>query len=72
MKHERGLSKAKTESMAAGTQVDHRPGKSDLGDIRTTKPITYARGGAVSKWLDGGAGSGVGRLEKAEEYGKRK
>lgn len=64
--HDRGLSKAKTESMAAGTQVDHRPGKADLGDIRTTKPITYARGGAVPKWLDAGAGSGEGRLQKVD------
>lgn len=72
VKHERGLSKVKLEGMRNGTQVDHREGKADLGDIRTTKPITYARGGAVPKWLDGGAGSGVGRLEKAEEYGKRR
>lgn len=72
MGHERGLSAAKRESMKAGTQVDHRPGKADLGDIRTKPPITYARGGSVPKWLDGGAGSGVGRLEKAEEYGKRR
>lgn len=68
----KGLGKVKLEGMKNGTQVDHREGKADLGDIRTTKPITYARGGAVPKWLDGGAGSGVGRLEKAEEYGKRR
>jgi hypothetical protein len=69
---DKGLGSVKAEGMRNGTQVDHRPGKSDLGDIRTKPPITYARGGAVPKWLDGGAGSGVGRLEKAEEYGKRK
>lgn len=68
----KGLGKVKEEGMRNGTQVDHRPGKGDLGDIRTKPPITYARGGKVPKFLDGGAGSGVGRLEKAEEYGKRR
>lgn len=69
---DKGLGKVKLEGMKAGTQVQPSSGKNDLNELRTFPPITYARGGAVPKWLSGGSASGVGRLEKAEEYGKRK
>lgn len=57
------------DSLKNGTQVSHSPGKNDLGDIRTSKPITYARGGATDMGMTAGAGTGEGRLQKIKAYG---
>lgn len=71
------------ESMKAGTQISHSPGKNDGKDLGRGKPITYKRGGAIKRATGGpveapagkkgmvdmeyGAGGGNGRMEKARK-----
>ena len=70
------------ESMHAGTQVQHSPGKNDTKNIGRKKPITYQDGGRVKRaaggpiyssakghmapHLPGGAGGGLARLKKSK------
>lgn len=61
-----------TESEKTKTPVQHDPGKSDGKDIGRGRPITYKTGGRIyspetgahGPKFDGGAGGGIGRLEK--------
>lgn len=61
---------AKTESMKAGTQVQHTDGKNDGANIYRSKQVTFQTGGKVGG-IDDGAGSGPGRLEKITLQRKR-
>ena len=71
-------SKVYEESMKAGTQISHDPGKNDGKDLHRGKPITYATGGRIyspekggmGPKLEGGAGGGEARLEKEKRAAK--
>lgn len=79
-------SKVFEASERAGTKVQHDVGKNDGKDIRTTKPITFKRGGRVISFnartespdgvakatkLPGGAGGGEARLAQAHRASRK-
>jgi hypothetical protein len=63
------------DGLKNGTQVSHSPGKNDLKNMIPDTPVipvkkAFARGGAAPH-MTAGAGSGEGRIEKIEAYGKK-